>query len=139
MFWFARSAVVFLLLACWTGRAAAERPREKKETADYILAGRVEAVFKRQKGRLNEYVVLLKVQDVHQGEGIKKGELFYAYCFKMAPSPIPEPEASGHDAVPTEGQLIKTYVRRRGGRHEGNYPDWFEVMEDKKAAATEHK
>jgi hypothetical protein len=122
-----------LLLACWSGRALAERPLEDKQTADFILTGRVEKVFQRQEGRLTEHVVLLRVETVHQGEGVKPGESFYAYCFKMAPSPVPRPEASGHDAVPTEGQLIKAYVRHRRGRHEGNYREWFDVLEDAKA------
>jgi hypothetical protein len=49
----------------------------------------------------------------------------------------PEPEASGHDGVPKEGQVIKAYIRDRRGRHEGNYSDWFELIEDADAGAEE--
>ena len=125
--------VLAAALASWPGTAGAERMPERKEAADYILTGRVEKVFKRQEGRRHEYVVLLAVREVHKGEGVKAGDAFYAYCFQVAKVPlVPVAEEGGHDAVPQEGQTVKAYVRHRGGRHEGNYSDWFEVVPDRK-------
>ena len=133
-----KASVALLVVAClFIGppTARAERPAEDREAADYHVTAKVEKVFQRTEGRLQEYVVLLKVREVHKGENIEAGDELYAYCFKKRQAPIPVPEASGHDAVPKEGQLIKAYVRKRKGRNEGNYKDWFDVMEDNKDKA----
>src|SRR5688572_28697395 len=121
--------VVIAGLLCAAPSARAERPAEPKETADYQLTAKVEAVFERTRGRLRQYVVLLSVRHVHKGDGVNAGDLFYAYCFKMQAAPVPQTEASGYHAVAEEGQLIKAYIRKRKGRNEGNYKNWFDVLD----------
>jgi hypothetical protein len=128
--------IIAALFLCVAPTTQAERPAEPKETADYQLTAKVEAVFERTRGRLREHVVLLSVRQVHKGEGVNAGDLFYAYCFKMQAAPVPQTEASGHNAVPEEGQLIKAYVRKRKGRNEGTYKDWFEVLDTDTPDAT---
>jgi hypothetical protein len=123
---------VFLCLTTWASSAGAERPGEKKHDADYILTGKVEKVFKRQDGRYSGFVVQLWVREVHKAQGVKRGDMFYAYCFQMGKPPVPVTEASGHKSVPAEGEVIKAYVHHRRGKYEGNYPEWYEVVEGKK-------
>ena len=123
---------LLLCLSIWVASAGAERPRENKDEADYVLTGKVEKVFKRQDGRLSEFVVRLRVREVHKGQGVKAGDAFYAYCIKMAKPQAPVPEASGHKSVPSEGEVIKAYVHHRRGQYEGNYSEWYEVREAKK-------
>ena len=126
------ATTLLVLWSAWAGRAVAERPGENKEEADYILTGKVEKVFKRQDGRYSGFIVQLWVREVHKGQGVKRGDTFYAYCFKMGASPVPVTEASGHTSVPEEGQTIKAYVHHRRGKYEGNYPQWYEVIEPQK-------
>ena len=135
-----RLGTLLVLLLTSAEAARAERAPEDKQAADYIVTAKVEKVFKRQEGRRHEYVLLLSVREVHKGEGVKKGEALYAYCFQMTKFPlVPIAEEGGHDEVAKEGQVIKAYVRHRGGQNEGNYSDWFEVVEDKKAAPARGK
>ncbi len=124
-------AGVCIIIAALAGAAAAERPPERKETADFILTGKVNRIYTRREGRLTEYVVRIIIDQVHKGEGVKPGEAFYISVFQKSAPLLPVAEARGHSDVPKEGQVIKAYIHDRAGRHEGNYKDWFEVVAQK--------
>jgi len=119
------------LMALLAAAAHAEKAPEDKEKAEFVLTGKVMRVYSRGEGRLTEYIVQMSVQEVHKGEGVKKGDAFYIYCFQKSRPLIPVAEPRGHSAVPKEGQVIKAYVHDRAGRHEANYSHWFEVVEVK--------
>lgn len=130
-----RGALLTTLL-CAT--AAAERAPDDRDQADYVVTGKVTKVFERHQGRTTQYIVQILIDEVHRGADLKPGQLFYTNCFRTRRALIPQPEPSGHDAVPAEGQTIKAYVYDRQGAHEGNYPDWFDEAErPAKAGPTE--
>lgn len=120
-----------------TLKVSAERPPEDRDSASHILTGTVEAVFKRDGGANNEYVIALRIEKLEKGEGWEPGEVFYAYCFQRKPDAPKIPSAGGHKAVPKEGQRIRAFVHRRDGTFEGNYPNWFDVLPKEGAASSE--
>ena len=139
MKWIPRLTLL-LLLAALSPAARGERPSEDPEAADIVVTGTVEKVYSRKHGRLNDYLVQIRVEQVHANRPTKRGDRpaepppavepkdrLLVTCFQMDAPADPVPEAGGHDAVPKEGQRIKAYVRRRQrGELEGNYSQWFD-------------
>ena len=107
---------------------AARIPEDKKD-ASHVVVGTVSDVFKSVGEKYTGYVVLLKLESIEKGEGLKAGELLYTYCYQRNPikgdGPV-EPGSIGHSSVPKKGQQIKVYVNRDKGQWEGVYPNWYE-------------
>lgn len=115
------------ILGVGPGRAA--RPVEKREQADYVIAGAVTAVYSRETTGYREYVIDIRVEQVEKGGGIKKGNTFRAYCYQRKEGKGGlEFDTAGHNTVPKEGQRVKAFVNRAGGRNEGVYPDWIDIV-----------
>ena len=139
MKWIPRLTLLVLVAAVCPA-ARGERPAEDPEAADVIVTGTVEKVYSRKHGRLNDYLVQIRVEQVHANRPVERGgrpaeappavgpkDRLLVTCFQMDAPAVPVPEAGGHDAVPEEGQRVKAFVRRRHrGELEGNYSKWFD-------------
>jgi hypothetical protein len=112
-----------------TGSARAARPNESREIADLVVVGPVTAVYVQDtEGYLN-YIVEMRLEQTVRGDGLRKGDTFRAYCYKRKPGKGGiQFDSAGHNAVPEVGQRIKAFVKSGRGRHEGVYPDWFDVL-----------
>jgi hypothetical protein len=73
--------------------------------------------------------------DVFKGDGHGKGDVVHVFVFQRKPGLRVEPAASGHDAVPREGEHVKAWLRHQRGQIKGLYPAWFESLPAPKAAA----
>ena len=122
------SLAITVALALTLRPALAERAPDDKSKADHVVTGVVEKVFSRARGRTTEHIVQLRVGKVEKGSGCKVGERFYVYCYQRKRDLLAFADDLGHTAIPKEGDTIKAYVHRRGGRFEGNFPDWFEAV-----------
>lgn len=109
------------------------RPIEKREEADFILSGVVTAVYTRETRGYRDYIIEIKVEQVEKGAGIKQGEPFRAFCYqrKEGKSGL-EFNTAGHKTVPKEGQRVRAFINRAGGRNEGVYPDWIDIVVEKR-------
>ena len=128
-----RAYLMMLILGVVAVRGAgpgqAERPVEKRERADYVVTGAVTAVYSRETPGYREYVVELRIEQVEKGAGVKKGDTFRAFCYQRKPGKGGlEFDTAGHTTVPKEGQRVKAFVNRAGGRYEGVYPDWVDTL-----------
>jgi hypothetical protein len=114
------------------GLAHAARATQKRENADYVLSGKVIAVYSQETQGYNNYIVEIKVESVEKGDGIKKGDYFRAFCYQPSKTGKlgPFDDHHGHKIVPKEGQQVKVFVNRAGGRNEGVYPDWVDILSD---------
>jgi hypothetical protein len=111
------------------GRVYADRPDQKREQADYVVSGAVTAVFRREITGYHEFIIEIRVEVVEKGAGIKKGDTFRAYCYQRKEGKGGlEFDTAGHKTVPKEGQQVKAFVNRAGGRNEGVYPDWIDIL-----------
>lgn len=123
--------IVFLAIALSTfanGALQAERPTEKREQADYVLSGKVTAVYKHESEGYREFIVEIKISQVTKGDGIKKGHTFRAMCYQRKENKGGlEFDTAGHSVVPKEGQQITVFVNRADGRNEGVYPNWVDI------------
>ncbi len=120
--------IVFLCLPLHQLLAA--RAPDDKTKADYVVAGKVVAIYKTESGRFTGYIVRFNLAEVEKGEDYKKGETMYAYCYQRRRSLLPLADDLGHSAVPEKGDMIKATIHRRSGLFEGNFPDWFEKLEE---------
>lgn len=119
--------LALMIGAVATGFATADRPNQKRENADYVVVGKVGAVYVRNTEGYREYIIELSVEAVEKGEGLKKGDTLRAFCYQRKEGKGGlEFDSAGHSAVPKEGQRIKAFVNRDRGRHEGVYPNWFD-------------
>jgi hypothetical protein len=109
------------------------RPIESREQADYVISGLVTAVYGRETTGYRDYVIEIRVEQVEKGASIARGDTFRAFCYQRKEGKGGlEFDTAGHDTVPKEGQRVKAFVNRAGGRNEGVYPDWIEVVRDAK-------
>ena len=118
-------------LVIGAGHATASRPPERREKANYIVAGTVTAVYTRNpKGPgYRSYIVEMTIDEVEKGAGLRKGATFRAYCYQRTEGAGGlEFDSAGHTAVPQEGQRIKAFVNANNGRNEGVYQNWFDVI-----------
>jgi hypothetical protein len=126
-----RDAILILsLLAIIVSPAAAARLIENRYNADYIISGTVVAVYSRETKLSRNYVVEIKVEDVEKGSAVGRGDTFRAFCYQRKGGVMDRPfgDSAGHKTVPMEGQQVKVFVKRSGGRNEGVYPDWVDVL-----------
>jgi hypothetical protein len=109
--------------------AKADRPTQKRDKADYVVSGTVNAVYARDTKGYKQYIVEIRVEQVDKGARLKKGDIFRAFCYQRKEGfGGMEFDTSGHKAVPKEGQQIKAFVNSGSGYNEGVYPDWFDVI-----------
>jgi hypothetical protein len=124
--------MLFVVTAFSVTPAHAARANQKRENADYVLTGLVTTVYTLEGQGYNNYIVEIKVENVEKGDGIKKGDTFRAFCYqpngKGKLSPFDDHH--GHKIVPKGGQEVKVFVNRAGGRNEGVYPDWVDILGD---------
>lgn len=108
------------------------RPAEKREQADYVILGVVAAVYTRETTGYRDYIIEIKVEQIEKGAGIKEGGPFRAFCYqrKEGKSGL-EFDTAGHNTVPKEGQRVKAFINRAGGRNEGVYPNWIDIVTGK--------
>ncbi len=105
------------------------RPIEKREQADYILSGVAAAVYARKTTGYWEYIVEITVEQVEKGAGIKTGDPFRAFCYQRKEGKGGlEFDTAGHNTVPKAGQQVKAFINQAGGRNEGVYPDWIDIL-----------
>lgn len=117
-------ASLFISCSAW-----AARPTEKRENAAFVVTGVVEAVYVQEAKNYRNYIVELRVEQVEKGTGVKKGDTFYAFCYRRkAGVDAFEADSSGHRDVPEERQRVKVFTKNNGGQHEGIYPDWFDAL-----------
>jgi len=114
------------------GPAQAARPIQKRSQANYVFSGTVKAVYARDTEGYHQYLVEIRVEAVHKGAGLKKGDTFRAFCYqrKRGKGGL-RFDTAGHKAVPREGQRIKAFIHGARGYNEGIYPDWFDVLPGK--------
>jgi hypothetical protein len=116
----------------------AERAPEERSKATHVLTGTVEAVFVSESKTVRSYIVAINIESMDKGDGYKEGERFYASCYqrKKSDKVLDKNELlaydPGHDLVPEIGQRIKVFVHRRGGKFEGVFPDWVDVLSQAK-------
>ena len=121
-----------LLLVCGVGlvaRVSGELPADPRESATYVVAGKVTKVFARDNDGFTDFVVQIRIDDIEKGEGYRSGDFIYAYAFKRkAGGSTGEPGIGGHREIPKEGQHIKAWIKHAKGRMDALYPKWFEVL-----------
>lgn len=122
-----RALFAALLVLGMAVQAQAERPPEDRQEADFVVAGRVLRVFRRDIDHYHEYVVQIQIAEIAKGEGYQPGETIFAYAFRRKRDAPMMPSAGGHRNVPKEDQRIRAYIKRGG--MEGIYPDWYDVLE----------
>jgi hypothetical protein len=126
-------SALLLVSALSVGVVRAERPTQKRENADYVVTGTVTAVYSQETDGYRNYVIDIRVDKVEKGAGIKKGELFRAFCYQRKPGKGGlKYDSRGHTQVPKEGQKVKAFVNRARGLYEGVYPNWFDVLQEEK-------
>lgn len=137
-------AVVLTVLLCITAALFAERVPEGRNSADHVVTALVDAVYTRTTTldagtpfeiQQIEYVIELDVKEVHLGQEAKVGKRFYVHCFQrddsaLKPGATPPPGMSGHREIPKAGQTIKAYTRYAYKKHNGLYPQWFDLTKE---------
>ncbi|NNC90813.1 MAG: hypothetical protein HKN82_20350 [Akkermansiaceae bacterium] len=126
--------VLVLVAALLPVAASAERISEKREDATHEITGRVVAVKKDWGGEYTTFVVKVRIETIKKGDGFKPGDVMEVSCFKRNRRIFLTPGASGHGDPPKKGARIRAFVNRSPRKTEGVYPDWFDVLEDKKDA-----
>lgn len=121
-------SVLVLVVVAFCAWARAERPTEPVSKADYIVVGKVTKVFHRDFSSQDQYVVQIRIEEIEKGEGYRPRDFIFAYAFQRKSGLPPEPSASGHSAIPEEGQRIRARIKRGNGEMEALYPEWFEVL-----------
>ena len=136
-------AIFLTALLCTPAVLFAERVPEDRSSADHVVTALVEAVYTRTRTldtgtpfetHRIEYVIELDVKEVHLGEEAKVGKRFYVHCFQrddsaLKPGATPPPGMSGHSEIPKAGQTIKAYTRYAYKKHNGLYPQWFDLIQ----------
>jgi len=110
--------------------ARAERVSQDHNAAPVALTGTVESVTEEWGPETDFYKVFVRVTQIERGQAIQPGEILEVSCFQR--SRIwgrPTPGASGHRAIPEVGDKIHLYAWPGDSGYEGNYPQWFEVVE----------
>ena len=126
-------SALLLVSALSVGVVRAERPTQKRENADYVVTGTVTAVYSQETDGYRNYIIDIRVEKVEKGAGLKKGELFRAFCYQRKPGKGGlKYDSRGHTQVPKEGQKVKAFVNRARGLYEGVYPNWFDVLQEEK-------
>ncbi len=122
---------VWAAMACELTLAAAfaARPIQSRDKADFVVSGKVQAVYMSGTAEHASYIVEMQVDEVAKGDGIKKGDIFRAFCYQNKTTSL-EWDTAGHKTIPKAGQRIKVFVTNGRGRHEGVYPDWMDVLDD---------
>jgi hypothetical protein len=116
--------VVLFVLTATTARSErpALSPEDQKAEATHIVTGAVQAVYSRDvetalygKGTLETHFLLeIEVRGVEKGNGIAKGDIVYARCWRLkkhgASGPVPGP--SGHSDIPSAGEQVRAFLAK---------------------------
>ena len=122
-------ALMSIVVSATAESARADRIDQERTEADYVVTGKVNAVYVHESEGYKSYIVEIEVEAIDKGDGLKKGDVFRAYCYRRKPGKGGlEFDSAGHKSVPKEGQRIKAFVTNGRGSHEGVYPDWFDVI-----------
>jgi len=97
-------------------------PEDKKAEATHIVTGVVKAIYSRHaetmcygKGTLEtHYLLEIEVRDIEKGEGIKKGDIVYARCWRLKKHGASgrRPGPSGHFDIPKEGDQVRAFLAK---------------------------
>jgi hypothetical protein len=120
-----------LVLSVGVGLGRADRPVEKRSSADVVVTGKVVGVYTRSDKSYNQYIVEIQIEKVYKGERYRPRDLIQVYCYRRKPGVKASIEAdtAGHKLIPREGARVKAYVvSGYGKRWEGVYPDWLDVL-----------
>jgi hypothetical protein len=121
--WFVPAVLLVLALVTtgWAERAPLS-PEKKLKEATHVVTGKVKAVYHRdiQTERTGagtqetHYLLEIEVDGTDKGDGIAKGDVIYARCWRLkkhgAKGPIPGP--SGHFDIPKEGAQVKAFLAK---------------------------
>lgn len=113
--------VLLAVSVLWAERVPLS-PEKKNAEATHIVTGVVKAVYTREaetelygKGTLEtHYLLEIEAQGVEKGDGIAKGDLVYARCWRLKKhgekGPMPGP--GGHSDIPREGDPVRAFLAR---------------------------
>jgi hypothetical protein len=97
------------VVAAAVGPAQADRPRQRRDQADYVLGGAVQAVYARDTKGYRADVIESKVEEVEKGTGLNRGDTFRAYCYRRkAGMGGLEFDTAGHKAAAATGVVGPT-------------------------------
>jgi len=122
-------SIAVLVLLCLPANARAERPPQDCNEAPIALTGTVEFIDQGWSPETDYYYVEVHVETVERGPTIRTGDRFVVSCFRWSLRKKGVVGASGHRSIPTVGDRIRLFAWPRGWRHEGNYPNWYDVLE----------
>ncbi len=115
---------VLMVFVLGVGLLCAARPVEKREQADYVVSGKVTAVYSRETAGYREFIVEIEVAEVEKGAGIRNGDTFRAFCYQRKEGKGGlEFDTAGHTTVPKEGQQVKVFVKSSGRTERGPLPE----------------
>jgi hypothetical protein len=119
-------SAAMVLVAVVAGIARAERaplsPERLLKEATHVVTGTVKAVYHRdivtertgEGTQETRYVLEIEVDGTEKGEGVNKGDIVYARCWRLkkhgAKGPLPGP--SGHFDIPKEGAKVKAFLAK---------------------------
>lgn len=139
------AVLVFLVLPAG---AWAERRSDDRAKAPVILRGRVDSIEIRRREETDYYLIRLRVEEVERGEAVRPEDVFAVSCFRWSRPGRGKVGARGHSSIPKVGDLIRAYAWGRAPGsypwyqettyiHEGNYPDWYDLIEPSSRVETD--
>jgi hypothetical protein len=133
-----RIVLAACIAALVTLPCAAERAPEDRTDATHVAVGKVEAVYERVDKGFRYYLVEIAVEKATKGDGLEAGTTLYARCYRWngdyykgnteAERKRALLSFSSYDGVPKEGDRVRVYLKRQGGKHVGVYHSWYDVL-----------
>jgi hypothetical protein len=109
--------------------AKVERPSQDSAIAPVVLMGTVESVDERWDFEFDYFQVSVRVEQLERGEAIQPGKSFVVTCFRWSRPWPGKVGPKGHTSIPDVGDRIRLFAWPRDHGHEGNYPNWYDVVE----------
>jgi hypothetical protein len=136
-----RIALATLVAALVVPLAHSERAPEDRAKATHVVVGKVEAVYERVHKGYRHYIVEIVVEKATKGDGLKAGDTLYARSYRWnsdyykGKTEAEKKRAilafSSYDGPPKEGERVRVYLERVGGKYVGVYPEWYDVLKAK--------
>ena len=143
---FAACLVGLLALAAFDASAAVapHPPEEMMEEATHVVRGKVVALISKTQKSKHEsglliardriFKITVKVTAVEKGKDVKEGDELTLEAWQPSTrfSPLPGPQ--GHQPVPDEGDLVKTYLLydQKTKTYHPFMPNGIEILEQSK-------
>jgi hypothetical protein len=113
--------LILAVPATWAERVPLS-PEDKKAEATHIVKGVVKAIYSREaettlygKGTVEtRFLLEIEVQGVEKGNGLAKGDLIYARCWRLKKRGVrgAVPGPSGHFGIPKEGEEVRVLLAK---------------------------